>query len=202
MKTLLVTLFFLLSQVARADGGNLSLQCREIVQGKQVIILTGNQIKFDIVDPYRTCESLFEYERLQRDDGAYLITSWPENDELGINAQRHLYIALSANSEARFVGAVPVEASVIDEGVYRSVSQVGGSIFETIYSIDNGAVSIKKPTKELIISDTKCVYAHEGSDACLDMTGTFDKPVCVYSVDEKKILADISECSDLQGFGG
>jgi hypothetical protein len=201
MKRLFLIFTIIISQISSAGSESIPLQCREaIAKAENTLILVDNHIEFKISDPQSTCESSFEYEYLKSAAPRYLITSWPENGALGINAQRNLYIAWPDSSEAKYIGSLPVDAEVLKEGKYRRVSQEGGGIYETIYFIQDDRVNIEKPSKELVVANTECIYSHDNDDSCQRMTGTFDDPICVYSHDGEKTLTEISDCSGLLNF--
>lgn len=188
MRSLFLIFTIIISQVSNAGGERIPLQCRSVIaKAENTLILVGNHIEFKISDPQSTCGSSFEYEYLKSAGSRYLITSWPENGGLGINAQRNLYMARPDSSEAKYIGSLPVDAEVLKEGKYRRVSQEVGGIYETIYFIQDGRVNIEKPSKELVIANTECIYSHENDDSCQRMTGSFDDPICVYSYDGKKL---------------
>lgn len=125
-----------------------------------------------------------------------MITSWPTDKELGLNAQRDLFIAPSKRSEAIYIGSIPVDATAISAGTYRSITQLGGSIYETVYVLHESSIKIKSPSRELIISDTVCLYKEQNDSACQPFTGTFDNPLCVYVYNGTKTLRNLTDCSD------
>ncbi|WP_296218368.1 hypothetical protein [Pseudomonas sp. UBA2684] len=191
----------ILSHASVAENETALLQCREVVtEGKRSLILSADNIDFIISTSQSTCESSFEYQYLKSDNDRYLITSWPTSEELGVNAQRNLYIASPERPDAKYIGSVPVDAEIVGEGRYRRISQEGGSIHETIYFMRDAQIDIEKPSKELVIANTECIYLQGSDSECQRMTGTFENPICVYSHDGKKSLADVSSCSELLNF--
>lgn len=191
----------ILSNASVAENEATHFQCREaITEGKRSLILSADNINFRIQTSQSTCESPFEYQRLKSDSDKYLITSWPTSEELGVNAQRKLYMASPERPDAEYIGSIPVAAEIVGEGRYRNISQEGGSIHETIYFMRDAQLYIEKPSKELVIANTECVYLQGNHNDCKRMTGTFENPICVYSHDGEKTLADISICSELLNF--
>lgn len=174
------------------------LACQEVVKKyEKYVILSGNDMEFKIKNPRRACNSIFTYEAIAIPKKKWMITSWPTDDELGLNAQRDLFIASSMKSEASYIGSIPVDAAAISADRYRSVAQSGGSIYETVYLLGEASIKIESPGRELIFSDTACIYKEQNDDLCQPLTGTLDNPLCVYTYDERKILTDLSNCSEL-----
>lgn len=153
------------------------LQCKDVINGRS-ILLKNNELELTIKNSRRSCGSDFTYEEATLPSRKWLITSWPTDEELGLNAQRELFIAPSRKSEAVYIGAIPVDAVAIAPYTYRNIIQSGGSIYETIYVISESSVETKTPSRELIISDALCVYKKESDSACQTIIGTFDKPLC------------------------
>jgi len=183
------------SFASEEDGG---LTCKELdTRNGRDIFLSSNDMAFTIKSPRRSCNSRFTYEQINFPSEKWMITSLPTEEELGLNAQRELFIAPSKKSEAIYIGAIPVDAISIGTNTYRNLTQSGGSIYETVYQINESSVETKTPSRELVISDSLCVYEKESDSACQTMTGTFDKPLCLYTDGEKKILEESSSCSEL-----
>lgn len=196
-KYIILPLCFL-SFYSLAGREEASLVCQEITKtDEKHVILSGNELEFQIKNPRRDCDSVFSYEEIALPKKKWMITSWPTDNELGLNAQRDLFIASSMKSEANYIGSIPVDATTISTGRYRGIAQSGGSIYETIYILGETSIKIKSPGRELIFSDTSCIYKEQNSDLCHPLTGTFDNPLCVHIHNERKILTDLSNCSEL-----
>ncbi|WP_153014219.1 hypothetical protein [Pseudomonas sp. EpS/L25] len=188
----------LLSVCACASGKEASLKCKEADSGNaKDISLYANDIEFTIRNSKRTCDSDFIYEEVILPSKKWMITSWPTSEELGLNAQRDLFIAPSKKSEATYIGSIPVDATPIGTNTYRNIAQSGGSIYETVYQISESSVETKTPSMELVISDSLCAYKKENDSVCQTVTGTFDKPLCIYTDGKKKVLLELSSCSEL-----
>lgn len=194
----MILLLCFMSSYSLADSEGASLTCKEVAQADaKYVILSGSDMGFQIQSPRRACNSVFTYEAIMLPKERLMITSWPIDHELGINAQRDLFIASTNRSKARYIGSIPVDATAITAGEYRSIAQSGGSIYETVYILNEESIKIKSPSRELVFSDTVCVYKEQNGDVCQAVTGTFDDPLCVYVYNEKKILMTLFDCSEL-----
>lgn len=93
------------------------MTCQEAVKvdGREVSLST-NDLEFKIKNPRRMCDSIFTYELIALPNEKWMITSWPTDKELGLNAQRDLFIAPSKSSEAIYIGSIPVDATAISAG--------------------------------------------------------------------------------------
>lgn len=191
----LLFLLSIFSASAFAGDEEASLKCTEA--NSKEILLSTNGVEFTIKSPRRSCGSDFTYEGVALPNKKWMITSWPTDEELGLNAQRELFIAPSIKSEAVYIGAIPVDVVAISPNTYRNITQSGGSIYETTYIINELHIEIKSPSRELVISNSLCVYKKESDSACQTMTGTFDKPLCLYDDGKKKFLKELSSCSEL-----
>lgn len=192
----LISFLYFLGAHSFASSRETGLQCKEVINGRG-ILLTHNDLELTIKNSRRLCDSYFTYEEIALPNKRCLITSWPTNEELGLNAQRDLFVAPSRKSEAVYIGAIPVDAVAISQNAYRNITQSGGLIYETIYIISESSIETKTPSRELVISDSLCVYKKESDSACQTITGTFDKPLCLYDDGKKKILKEPSSCSEL-----
>lgn len=193
----LIYFLFFLSINSLASSEETDLACQEAanIDGREVSLST-NDLEFKIKNPRRVCDSNFTYDLVALPNEKWMITSWPTDEELGLNAQRDLFIAPSKKSEAIYIGSIPVDATAISTGTYQSITQLGGSIYETVYVLHEPSIKIKSPSREFIISDTVCVYKEQNGSVCQHLTGTFDDPLCVYIYNGKKILKDLSNCSE------
>lgn len=193
---LICFLFFSINSLASSQ--EIDLACQEAVKshGREVSLST-NDLEFKIKNPRRVCDSNFTYEFVALPNEKWMITSWPTDEELGLNAQRDLFISPSKKSEATYIGSIPVDAIAISASTYRSITQPGGSIYETVYIVHESSIKIKDPSREFIISDAVCVYKEQNDSVCQTLTGTFDNPLCVYIYNGRKILKDLSNCSEL-----
>jgi hypothetical protein len=53
------------------------------------------------------------------------------------------------------------------------------------------------PSKELIISETECVYEKEGGSKCKNMSGTFKQPLCTLNFSGRKVLVGMENCAGM-----
>jgi hypothetical protein len=198
MKIFFTLCLLLLSLNLIADKSNIAINCQEaMTESGPALIVTVGKSKFVIKNQEDTCETDFEYIAPHSDKELPMIAAWPTTDELGVNAKRDFYRVSPSMQEAKYLGSIPVDATLISKNRYRSISQVGGSMYETVYFFDNNQINIETPSKELIILDTQCIYKNKDSNNCKHITGTFDKPICVYNYGNRRILASPSICSDL-----
>jgi hypothetical protein len=194
----IVLLLCFMSFYSLAGSKEASLKCQEVTRsdGKHVI-LSANDLELKIKNPRRACDSVFTYESIMLPKEKMVITSWPTDDELGVNAQRDLFVALPGGAELSYIGSIPVDAVAISADRYRNIAQVGGSIYETVYLLGDHSITLETPGKELIFSDDACIYKDQNDDVCHILTGTFDNPLCVYIHNERKVMMDLSSCSEL-----
>lgn len=197
IRYLAIFLFFLACN-SSASEENDELTCRAIGIGTgKDILLSKDDMEFSVKNSRRSCESRFSYEDIFLPNKKFMISAWPTEGEPGLNAQRDVFIAPSKKSEAVYIGSIPVDSTPIGENAYRSITQAGGSIHETTYLLTEKSLELKNPSKELVISDSLCVYNRESDSSCQILTGTFESPLCVYNYNGKKILKNVSSCSGL-----
>lgn len=181
-----------------ASGKELTLICKEIeTDSGRNILLFQRDSEFSITNPRQSCDSSFTYEDNLLPNKKFMISAWPSDENLGLNAQRDIFIAPSKKSEAIYIGAIPVDSTSIGKNTYRSVIQAGGSIYETTYLLTEKSIELKSPSKELVISDSLCIYKTESDPSCQTFTGTFERPLCIYNYSGKKILKNQLSCSEL-----
>ncbi|MCP1481911.1 hypothetical protein J2Y88_004222 [Pseudomonas chlororaphis] len=123
--------------------------------------------------------------------------SSPGSDDLGLNAQNMIYFVLPGSKEANYIGDIPASATELEDGTYQNIVQSGGSVFESVYKLGSEKITILSPSRELIISDTQCVYQKKDSKVCKEMSGSFKKPLCVINYGGRKLVSDINECSGM-----
>lgn len=198
MKLIGALLLSALSINTHAESQNIKLQCQEHKEGtNSKLTLSTTGIKFEISNSQKSCKSEFTYSKSTEGKELFIIKSWPTSDEFGENAQNDIFISSSPDKKAIYIGSIPVSANFINEKTYKNISQVGGSIYETIYIINANAISIQQPSKELMFSDTQCIYLKKDSNTCKNITGTFETPICIYNIEGRKILEEPSNCSSL-----
>lgn len=69
--------------------------------------------------------------------------------------------------------------------------------YKSAYKLYDDKVSTSSPTRELIISDTQCVYEEAHSKHCKTMSGSVKKPLCVFNYGDRKVKADVVECTGM-----
>lgn len=192
--------FFLLGISSAATAGEIDLKCQEkTTENGTDLVLTAEKTEFAIKKTQHTCESSFMYIPSSKSAAGGLIIKWPEEDNLGPQAHLIIFSAPLQSSEAEEIGSIPADSNLTEaeNGKFQQISQEGGSIYETIYLITDSGIEIESPSRELIIDDTKCIYTHENQKDCKNITGTFNRPVCLNSFFGKKVLAPAEACSDL-----
>lgn len=169
--------------------------CKNQKPGNEVEIYAGSKV-YHLDDKNKSCSINYSY--IDSGDGSIIILAGPDSEELGINAQNEIYFAPPGRDSATNIGAIPVRSDFIDNKTFRDIAQLGGSLFQTIYKIKEGRLTIIQPSYELIFSDKQCIYNRQESKKCMPLKGTYDKPICVRQFGERKILAQIEKCAELR----
>lgn len=154
-----------------------------------------NNKKITIPASEKSCNSNFLYNTSK--DGVTILLAGPNSDELGPNAQNDIYIISKNNANPKHIGSIPVAANPITRDQFKEISQVGGSIFETTYIINNNNIEIKPESLELIFADKQCILKKENSEKCVNISGTYEKPICIKNSNNRKILQNKSLCAEL-----
>ncbi|MGY2293695.1 hypothetical protein ACW9H6_28480 [Pseudomonas sp. SDO528_S397] len=162
----------------------------------QIDLLMGTRIIY-VKNTERGCGSEYSYEELLDEKKGGVITSFPTSDDLGLSAKNIIYLVAQDGDEAVYAGEVPASATKLKPGVYEDILQSGGSIYKSVYVLDKGKVSTLYPVKELIVADSQCVYEKKNGKVCRDITGSFNRPLCVLDYGERKVKVDIAECSGM-----
>ncbi|HCA1453386.1 TPA: hypothetical protein MNK97_005743 [Klebsiella pneumoniae] len=194
MKNTLTLIIILVTTKANADSIYEQADCREIESNAKIEIYANGAL-YQLEDNSKTCDRY--YSLIDSGDGSMVIVAGPSPDELGINAQNEVYLAIPGSRKAINIGSVPVRSDFIEDKKFRDIVQVGGSLFETIYIIKNGKLTIAYPGYELIFSDEQCIYNNENSKNCTTLTGTYENPICAWQSGERKLLAKKERCVDL-----
>ncbi|MGE7958762.1 hypothetical protein ACQKQA_19615 [Pseudomonas sp. NPDC089530] len=197
MKHLIVIFALFYYGSAFCGSAERPLGCRSESEGGRGIKLFSNRDVFFIKKAKRRCGSEYTYREYSDGAKGFLVISSPGSDDLGLNAQNMIYFVLSGSKEANYIGDIPASATELEDGTYQNIVQSGGSIFESVYKLSSEKITILSPSRELIISDTQCVYQKKDSKACKEMSGSFKKPLCVINYGEHKVAADINECSGM-----
>ncbi|MCB2250741.1 hypothetical protein KTQ74_02450 [Pseudomonas chlororaphis] len=173
------------------------LDCKnEIVEGSRIVLFSNRDIFF-ISNSARGCGSEYKYRDYSDGAKGFLIISSPGGDELGLNAQNMIYFVSLGSEKANYIGDIPASATELEDGTYQNIVQSGGSIFESVYKLSSEKITILSPSRELIISDTQCIYQRKDSKACKKMSGSFKEPLCVINYGGQKVAADMDECSGM-----
>lgn len=173
------------------------LECKGDSGVGEGITLLSEGVFFTIKRPARDCGSDYVYKKLPNKAKDLLVISLPGSEDLGLDAKNIIYLVASGSNEAKYIGNIPSSANELDDGRYRDIIQFGGSIYENVYIIENGRISIMSPSRELMFSGTHCVYPKENSNDCESMSGSFKKSLCLKNHGERKVVATAEECSGL-----
>ncbi|WP_095187899.1 hypothetical protein [Pseudomonas sp. Irchel 3E19] len=199
MIRLIVLSFFIYSGAAHSSSVEHSLICKEADQGSESASLAlsfeGGTFSLDNAD--RGCRSDYVVRETSGAANNVIIFSYPTSDNMGLNAQLMVFSAPAKGGKANYIGDIPANASESENGTYKDVQQSGGSIYESVYRIDDSKVVTLTPGKELIVSGEQCIYKENSDIACKKMRGSFKKPVCVFNYGERKVLADTKECAGM-----
>lgn len=199
MIRLIALSFFIYSGAAYSSSVEHSLICKEADQGSDSASLAlsfeGGTFSLDNSD--RGCRSDYVVREASGAANNVLIFSYPTSDDMGLNAQLMVFAAPAKGGKANYIGDIPASASESENGTYKDVQQSGGSIYESVYRIDDSQVVTLTPGKELIVSGEQCIYKENSDIACKKMRGSFKKPVCVFNYGERRVLADTKECAGM-----
>lgn len=170
-------------------------KCHQPNKNNITLTLKDN-IKINLPVTQKSCASSFAYSASMND--TITILAGPGPSELGLNAQHDIYITSENEPAAKYIGSIPVTANPISESKFKDVTQSGGSIFEAIYHITRNSIELDPESLELIFSDTQCILKNKDSKRCVNISGTFEKPICITNSNGKKILQEKSHCADLE----
>lgn len=197
MRCLVMLGFLLYCNLAFSVSSELPLQCRKSGDSTGGVYLSVDGDEFFVRDAERECDSEYLYRKNSGEGKGTVVISLPTSNELGVNAHNIIYFISQGSDEAIYVGEIPASATELEEGVYQSVVQVGGVIYESVYRLDLDKIVILSPSKELIISETECIYKTEGDSACADMPGSFKRPLCVLKYNDRKVAVGMENCAGM-----
>ncbi|AZE32920.1 hypothetical protein [Pseudomonas chlororaphis] len=197
MRRLLSIFAFFCCGPAFCGSTESQLDCKSESGEESGIALSSNREIFFIKNSARGCGSEYTYREYADGAKGFLVISSPGSDDLGLNAQNMIYFVPSGGKEVNYIGDIPASATELEDGTYQNIVQSGGSIFESVYKLSSEKITILSPSRELIISDTQCIYQRKDSKACKKMSGRFKKPLCVINYGGQKVAADIDECSGM-----
>ena len=197
MNRLIAICMFFYCCVAWSDALDSQLECKagNDVPGELTLLLK-DQV-FTLKKSERGCESEYTYRDSSDKAKVSFIFSAPGSDDMGLNAQTMIYAVTPGNDEAKYIGSIPASAVGLEDGSYKDVQQVGGSIYESVYVVDGEKVSTISPGKELVISGVQCVYQEKDSNNCKKMHGSFKNPLCVLNYGERKVIAKADDCAGM-----
>ncbi|WP_207882864.1 hypothetical protein [Pseudomonas sp. 30_B] len=195
MNKSLALIILLIATAANAKSIYEPADCRTTGASKEIKIYVKG-IPYQLGDSSKICDR--NYSFIDSGDGSTIILAGPNSDELGINAQNEIYFASFGSRKAINIGSIPVRSDFIENKTFRDIAQIGGSLFETIYIINEDKLTIAYPSYELIFSDEQCIYKNESSKNCSQLKGTYKNPICAWQSGERKILANNDRCKDLR----
>lgn len=194
MTKLLTAIIFSFATEAYAESIYKQADCR-ITEPSMEVEIHAKGTPYQLNNKSKNCDN--NYSFIDSGDGSLIILAGPNSDELGINAQNKVYLAPPGSRKAVDIGSIPVNADFIENKTFRDISQVGNSLFETIYTIKDREIKIAHPDHELIFSGEQCIYKNKNSKKCIPLNGTYENPICARQSGEKKVLAKKEKCSDL-----
>ena len=197
MNRLIAICMFFYCGVAWSDALDSQLECKagNDVPGELTLLL--KEQVFTLKNSQRGCDSEYTYRDPSDKTNVSLIFSAPGSDDMGLNAQTLIYAVTQGDKEAKYIGSVPASATELEDGSYKDVQQVGGSIYENVYILDGDRISTVYPSKELVVSGDQCVYQVKENKGCKTMHGSFKKPLCVLNYGERKVIAKASDCAGM-----
>lgn len=190
-----VLLFF--CTLVLPDSAELPLQCKESVDSKGDVYLSIEGVEYLVRNAKRQCSSEYLYRKKLGESKYSMIISLPASEDLGLNAKSVIYFISQGGYEAIYVGEVPTSATELENGSYQNIVQAGGAVYETVYKLESDKITILSPGKELVIADTECVYESSADSECKNMSGTFDKPLCLLNYSGRKVLVGMKRCAGM-----
>ncbi|WP_134163372.1 hypothetical protein [Pseudomonas citronellolis] len=186
----------LVSFSAQAAPSIMEATCIDHSNTKRITRINIDQRVVTIDNTDKDCSSTYMYYKKSNNDT--VIFAGPSGDELGLNAQNDIFIKSETGKIAKSIGSIPVASIPGNDETYVNITQSGGSVFKTIYAIKDQEIDLIPSGLELIFSDTQCIYDTSNSQHCRNMTGTFEKPICIQQIDNKKILQPQEACADME----
>lgn len=113
------------------------LHCERSSDTERLISLSYNEKIFYMENTERGCSSEYSYKE-NRGEGGWIITSFSGFDDLGINAYNIVYLVSPGANDAIYAGEVPGSAVELEDGTFENIVQSGGSIYKSVYKLDNG----------------------------------------------------------------
>jgi hypothetical protein len=196
MNRLIAVCVFFYCGVAWSDADR-QLECKKGSDVPGELTLSFKEQVFTLKNSERGCESEYTYRDVSDKTKTYLVFSAPGGDDMGLNAQNMIYAVPPGSSEAKYIGSIPVSAIELEDGNYKDIQQVGGSIYESVYVVGDEKISTVSPSKELVISGVQCVYQEKNDKACKKMQGSFKKPLCVLNYGERKVISKAADCAGM-----
>lgn len=179
------------------SAADLQLECKSGGEVPDELRLSFKGQVFTLNNSERGCDSEYTYRDVSDKTKVPLIFSAPGGDDMGLNAQNMIYAVTPGSSEAKYIGSIPVSAVELENGSYKDIQQVGGSIYESVYVVGNEKISTISPIKELVISGVQCVYKEKNDKSCKKMQGSFRKPLCVLNYGERKVISRATDCAGM-----
>ena len=186
----------LVSTIAQASPSIMEAVCVEHLNSERMTRINIKQESTTIIDTEKDCSSTYTYYKIP--NKGIVIFAGPSGDELGLNAQNDIFIKSETGKIAKSIGSIPVASTPVNDETYVNITLSGGSVFKTIYVIKDQEIDLIPSGLELIFSDTQCIYDTSNSQHCRNMTGTFERPICIQQIDNKKILQPQETCADME----
>jgi hypothetical protein len=196
MNRWIAVFIFLYCGAAWSDADR-QLECKNGSDVPDELTLSFKDKAFTLKNSERGCDSEYTYRDMSDKTKASFIFSAPGGDDMGLNAQNMIYAVMPGSNEAKYIGSIPVSAVELEDGSYKDIQQVGGSIYESVYVVSGEKISTVSPSKELVISGIQCVYQEKNDKACKKMQGSFKKPLCVLNYGERKVISKAKDCAGM-----
>jgi hypothetical protein len=171
-------------------------ECSPNKEHNEGVYISINKSLYHITEADRDCHSNYLISKTK--DGTTTILAGPSQNELGENAQNTVYLVEPKSNIAVNIGSIPVEAEPLGENKFVDISQSGGSIYQTTYKINKKSIAILKPTYELSFSGSQCILKNSNSKNCQQLQATFETPICITQINEKKILSPMTTCAEMK----
>lgn len=171
-------------------------ECSPAQEQNEGVYISINKSTYHITEAGRDCHSNYLISKAK--DGTTTILAGPSQDELGENAQNIIYLLDPKSNNAVNIGSIPVSADPFGENKFIDISQSGGSIYQTIYLINKKTLTVLKPSYELSFSGSQCIYRNSSAKKCQQLEATFEAPICITQINEKKTLAPITMCARMK----
>lgn len=127
MKHLITAVLFFHCYFALSSPKEILLQCEKPSDSERLISLSYNEKIFYVANAERGCDSEYVYKK-SPDKAGGVITFFPGTDDLGLKAYNIVYLVSQGANHAIYAGEVPASAIELENGMYESTVQSGGSI--------------------------------------------------------------------------